>query len=336
MNTTNNQMTIAGSIFDGNIASLYGGAIYSYSNNDYMTIIDSRAYNYSVYYSLWNAYHFAAGNLYEKNISFPTNDDSKPTTFILGLCDIGLSEDMYFIVYLDGMKILEYSDATTLFPGVNQPCLRLNGYKLRVVFQTTNVAYCSLSNCGFSYFVNPVSNADEIVIVDDDDGSNGADKNNHISSVAKVIREERNQEQLIGLAGNTIQYPFMHIKHVLRKHNSYEPNEVRLSEVYFASSDPSTVSTTFIGNIANGNGGAIFFHDSNRYTNILHATFTENQSKTNGGAIYSQFLQSALLLMNSVFSWNEAQTNGGAIAILGGCYAHQIIGNIFFGNFAEI
>lgn len=66
--------------------------------------------------------------------------------------------------------------------------------------------------------------------------------------------------------------------------------------------------STFNGNIASENGGAIFSEGPRAF--IYNSTFYENSAKTSGGAVY--FANGNNQLVHTTFSWNTAE-HGGAV-----------------------
>ena len=105
------------------------------------------------------------------------------------------------------------------------------------------------------------------------------------------------------------------------------------------------IGTTFDGNIAATQGGAIYstFYNSEQKVNnvaITGATFTNNQANE-GGAIYNEGQadlgdnKAAMYIENSTFTGNTAKTNGGALFVAEGGTVELAGTNTFSGNKAN-
>ena len=114
--------------------------------------------------------------------------------------------------------------------------------------------------------------------------------------------------------------------------------------VEFRSANINIIKSTFVQNIAIGNGGALLLDESNLHVSstlfknnragqdggalatyiypstytIIQSTFTDNHAEDDGGAVFIGCAESILKVELSTFSNNHAIDRGGAITLYGG------------------
>lgn len=95
----------------------------------------------------------------------------------------------------------------------------------------------------------------------------------------------------------------------------------------------SIKKSTFSGNTAENNGGAIYSEGSFGPISltIVKSTFTENEASDTGGAILTDFCN--LTVAETTFTGNEASDDGGAI--YGSNDVLTVVGTTFYGNSAD-
>ena len=312
--STHSNVTINGSVFEGNSAQA-GGAIFAEQQSNITIINSTFVGNQATALQSHQYCYFGGGVLYSDDGSFVTIQDStferNTAHWLGGVMATGLHGSIITTVTITNSDFI--SNSAIYFGGV-----LYNGdheYFSVIIANNTftdNSAYDG-GVLGMSHAVFAV-----ISITHSEFTNNNA---NQGDGVLYTYAEHSNititHSEFTNNKGDGVLYTYAEHSNITITHSEFTNNNANQGgAVLYTCAEHSNITIThseFTNNNANQGGGVLHISDYHSNITITHSEFTNNNANQDGGVLYTDVEHSNITITHSEFTNNNANQDGGVL-----------------------